>query len=344
MSTTIDEILSQPSTWQSVLDKDNIGNDLKNDLIGKSNIFIGSGTSYYLSLSAASIFSNYANQDAIAVPSAEVFLYPQIIFPKNADDYAAFLISRSGTTTEVLLAGETVQNKLGICTCAVTCRNGSGLTKFGKHKFIIEEADEKSIVMTRSFTSMLLQLQILADALGGGSNFKNLRAIPEFGELNIEQMKFQTKDIVNSNNIESFVFLGHGPLFGIANEAMLKVTEMSISISNEYHSLEFRHGPMSRVNDRTLITFFIANNTMKREGKLVKEMHELGAKTFVVCDKANKELYKSADYLIELNTGMNNFENLILYTPVAQFLGYYQALKKGLDPDKPQNLTQVVTL
>jgi glucosamine--fructose-6-phosphate aminotransferase (isomerizing) len=152
------------------------------------------------------------------------------------------------------------------------------------------------------------------------------------------------EDIINSNIIESFVFLGHGPLFGIANESMLKVTEMSLSISNVYHSLEFRHGPMSRVNENTLITFFVNKQTIDHEKTLIKEMHDLGAKTLVICDKAVKEIRDVADFIVELDTGMEYFENLILYMPITQFMGYYQAVKKGLNPDEPQHLTQVVTL
>ncbi|MFC1784677.1 SIS domain-containing protein [Candidatus Neomarinimicrobiota bacterium] len=345
MSITIKEILSQPKTWQSVLDKKNTNIDnIRNDLIGKTNVFIGSGTSYYLSMSASNIFSKYTKQNAIAVPSAEVFLYPDIIFPKTSNEYSSFLISRSGTTTEVLLAGDVVDKKMGIITSSVTCRKGSGLTNYGKYQFLLDEADEKSVVMTRSFTSMLFQIQLLADSISGGYNYKNLAMVPEFGDALVKQNQSIVKDIINTNNIESFVFLGHGPLFGIANEAMLKVTEMSISISNEYHGLEFRHGPMSRVNESTLITFFIGNDTMEREKSLVNEMHALGAKTLVVCDKAVKEIRNTADYIIELGTGMKNFENLILHAPIAQYMGYYQALKKGLNPDTPQNLTQVVTL
>ncbi len=30
--------------------------------------------------------------------------------------------------------------------------------------------------------------------------------------------------------------------------------------------------------------------------------------------------------------------------PIVQLLGYYTAVAKGLDPDKPKNLTQVVVL
>lgn len=345
MNITINEILSQPATWQAVLN--NFPGDhteIKNDLFGTTNVFVGSGTSFYLSLSAASIFSYYTRQNSFAIPSAEVILYPDLIFPKSSDDYSAFLISRSGMTTEVLLAGDVIEKDRGITTSSITCRKGSELTKYGKYKFLLNEADEKSVVMTRSFTSMLLQIQLLADSISASKHLNQLKRIPKIGESIINNNKSLVEDIINSNNIDSFVFLGHGPLFGIASESMLKVTEMSISISSVYHSLEFRHGPMSRVDENTLITFFVSKQTIGHEKTLIKEMHNLGAKTLVICDIADREIRRNADFIVELNSGMEYFENLILYMPITQLMGYYQAVKKGLNPDEPQNLTQVVTL
>jgi len=345
MSITISEILSQPKTWESVLSKQikNV-DEIRNDLFGKTNLFVGSGTSFYLSQSASSIFSKYTKQNSLAVPSAEVILFPEMIMPKSAENYSAFLISRSGTTTEVLLAGDVIEKEKGIITSSITCRTGSDLTKYGKHKFLLNEADEKSVVMTRSFTSMLFQIQLLADSISGSKYFKQLKKVPDIGESLIRKNQSFIKDMITSNNFKSFVFLGHGPLFGIASEAMLKITEMSISISNVYHSLEFRHGPMSRVDENTLITFFVSKHSSNYEKTLIKEMHDLGAKILVICDKVTSDLNKNADFLIELNPEMDHFENLILYLPIAQFIGYYQAIKKGLNPDEPQNLTQVVTL
>lgn len=345
MSITLKEILSQPATWQTILNYSHGDlSQFKKDVSDKTNVFVGSGTSYYLSQTAASVFSHYTSQNALAIPSAEVIIYPDLLFPKSSNQYSAFLISRSGTTTEVLLAGDIIEKEKGIITSSITCRNGSGLTNYGKYKFILEEADEKSVVMTRSFTSMLFHIQLLADKISGSKHNKQLKSIPEHGDIIINKYRSTIEDIINSNSIESFVFLGQGPLFGLANESMLKVTEMSISISNAYHSLEFRHGPMSRVNKNTLITFFVSDKSAEYETKLINEMHKLGAKTLILCESVNRDFSAAADFVIELNSGMDVFENPILYMPITQLMGYYQAIKKGINPDNPQHLTQIVTL
>jgi hypothetical protein len=54
----------------------------------------------------------------------------------------------------------------------------------------------------------------------------------------------------NLVDFSDFVFLAQGPLFGIASECMLKVTESSSSYAQVFHSLEFRHGPKSIASPR----------------------------------------------------------------------------------------------
>ncbi len=73
-------------------------------------------------------------------------------------------------------------------------------------------------------------------------------------------------------------------------------------------------------------------------------MKKLGAKTLVICEKANDKIYSISDFLVELKSGLSDYARLILYMPITQLLGYYTAKEKGLDPDNPKNLSQVVEI
>jgi len=119
---------------------------------------------------------------------------------------------------------------------------------------------------------------------------------------------------------------------------------MSLSSSEAYHSLEFRHGPMSMADEDMLLTFFISDHGKKEEIALLKEMKRLGVKTLVICEKSDAAMDSAADYLVEMNSGISDFARLVLTMLVPQFLGYYCAKSKGLDPDNPKNLTQVVEI
>ncbi|MCF7827201.1 MAG: SIS domain-containing protein [Candidatus Marinimicrobia bacterium] len=344
---TVIEIMSQPEIWQTVIEKNATLDDTTRKLIKQAKDhrfgFIGSGTSYYLSLSAAAMWKAVTGLQAQAIPSADILFYADLYAQAGGVD-SAVLISRSGTTTEILRAGDTL-TKFGTNRISLTCRAGSELSQMGEYRYLIGNADEKSVVMTRSFTSMLLQIQILASRFSGNQAFfDQLAQVPQAGKRLMDQYDGLPEQIIAANNFTKFIYLGHGPHFGLASEGMLKVKEMSVANSEAYHSLEYRHGPMSLVDEDSLLIFLISDHTGDAEIKLLKEMNALGGKSLAICEKANADILGHADYVVELNSGIEENARLVLTMPILQQLAYANALKKGMEPDKPKNLTQVVTL
>ncbi|NQV14427.1 SIS domain-containing protein [bacterium] len=344
---TVEEIMSQPRIWQSLIKHNENLNGTTADLIKNASDhsfgFIGSGTSYYLSLSAAAMWKAITGLPAQAIPSADIMFYADL-YAKSRGVDSAVLISRSGTTSEILLAGNTL-NKYKTNRISLTCRAESELSRMGEYRYLIGNADEKSVVMTRSFTSMLLQIQILASRFSGNQSFfDQLSSLPDIGTALMGKNNGLAEEIISSNSFTKFIYLGHGPHFGLASEGMLKVKEMSVAHSEAYHSLEFRHGPMSLVDKDTLIIYLLSDHTGDAEIKLIGEMNALGAKSIAICETANTAVSANADYVVELNSGVEENARLILALPILQQLAYHNALKKGMDPDEPRNLTQVVTL
>src|SRR6202021_3190452 len=91
-----------------------------------------------------------------------------------------------------------------------------------------------------------------------------------------------------SRDFADFLFLAQGPLFGIASECMLKVTESSCSYAQVFHSLEFRHGPKSIAGPETLITFLMSEASYAAEVELPEEMKALGAATMIIDNSLDK--------------------------------------------------------
>ena len=84
--------------------------------------------------------------------------------------------------------------------------------------------------------------------------------------------------------IDRIFFLGAGPLYGLANEVMLETKEMSLYYAEAYHPLEFRHGPMSMVNERTLVMGFLSDTGQAEQMHVLKDMKELGARTVALVE------------------------------------------------------------
>jgi len=64
----------------------------------------------------------------------------------------------------------------------------------------------------------------------------------------------------------------------------------------------------------------------------------------VLADQRRKEELGSADYVIQMRSGLSEQARGPLFMPILQLLAYYRAIAKGLDPDRLANLEAVVTL
>jgi len=49
--------------------------------------------------------------------------------------------------------------------------------------------------------------------------------------------------------------------------------------SEAYHSLEFRHGPKSIIDEKTLVTMLLSDSAQEYEADLVKEIRDLGTRS-----------------------------------------------------------------
>jgi glucosamine--fructose-6-phosphate aminotransferase (isomerizing) len=120
--------------------------------------------------------------------------------------------------------------------------------------------------------------------------------------------------------------------------------EMSRSYAQSFHTLEFRHGPKSIVSDTTLITFLLSEANHDTEVEVLEEIKELGGETLVVAKQLTRRARAAADLAVELDCGLPEPYCLAPFVFAGQLVGFYKALHKGLDPDRPPNLSRVVLL
>jgi len=342
------EILSQPECWSECirqLENDAVLHEIAANVPADSEwLFVGCGTSYYLALSAAASFSAITGTPAQAIPASEVLLFPHIALAGRRG-IVPVLISRSGRTTEVVKARDYLERERGIPTIAITCAADQSLAQNSRFPVVLSAAEEQSTVMTRSFSSMLLGLQYLAATLTENADFKQaLKHLPRAAEPLFREIPPRLRDFVERHDFDNYTFLGHGPFYGIACEAALKVMESSCSYAQSFHSLEFRHGPKSIVSPRTLVGFFLSDSGYAAEVNLLEEVKGLGGITFVVTPKADIRVRAMADFLVEVPIDAPECSRIAACIPWGQLLGLYTGLKKGLNPDSPRNLSQVVIL
>jgi glutamine---fructose-6-phosphate transaminase (isomerizing) len=339
------EILSQPHYWETCLAELTHSKTLKEveARFGHSAewLFVGCGSSYYVALAAAATMKSVTGRRAWAIPASEMLLYPELVF--SAVPCVPVLISRSGQTSEVLRAAEMLRDR-DIPSVAISCAQGQLLEKLATVTITVP-ADEQSTVMTRSFTSMLLALQFLAGRISGSPSYCNdLLSMAALAKPALTQVPERIREFVGNHSFTNYVCLGQGPFYGVACEYGLKVMEMSISSSQVFHSLEFRHGPKSVVTPSTLLIFLLSEQGYNAESDLLEEMKSLGGTTMVITNHANARVRAAADLLVESQIALPELARLAPCVVPGQLLALHTGLKKGLNPDSPRYLSRAVIL
>lgn len=340
---TLQEILSQGQAWEKSLPS--IENQTER-FIGwlekpwNEMVFIGCGSTYYLSISAASIWQSITGISARAMPSSELWLFPNKAITNKPSILVAF--SRSGETSETISAIQRYQEQQGDDCLSITCNADSQMARISPQLLEISHAKEISVAQTRAFTSMFLSILYLACKSSGNTKLiDEIKTLPTTFERVIGNYSSMARKLAENPNLTHFVFLGSGANYGLACEAMLKMKEMSLSPSDAFHFLEFRHGPKSMVTPNTLIIGFISDSARDEEVKVLSEMRALGAEVLALVEK-KEDL--QADYIVELNSGVSEDIRSLVMLPILQLMAYYRSISKQLDPDRPKNLDAVVKL
>jgi glutamine---fructose-6-phosphate transaminase (isomerizing) len=346
------EILSEPRCWGECLrvlaENREVDRFLQVTSSRHDWVFIGCGSSYYLAQAAASSWAALTGLAARAIPASELLLFPNLLPGRGAGSQAV-LITRSGHTSEILQAAKYLHSQ-GTPGVAITCTPGQPIQALASASVCMASADEKSMVMTRSFTSMLLALQFLAAKLAKNTAFvDSLGRMARSAQAALDSAVPQVRSFVERNQFADYVYLGQGPYYGLACESALKVTEMSCSYAQSFHTLEFRHGPKSIVGPETLIGFLISESGQDAEIDLLEEVKRLGGTTLVVANRVDDRVRKSSDLVIELSLSSDSepaseYARLAAHILPGQLLGLYTGLKKSVDPDQPRNLSRAVIL
>lgn len=347
-SATLTEILSQPAVWQAQLaelQQSPLIESLLQQTASRTEwLFVGCGTSYYLAEAAACTWTMLTGQRARALPASEVLLFCESAYLKSSD-LQSVIVSRSGSTSEAVRAAKLLSKELRIPSIGITCAANSALEQACDQTIRISAADEKSIVMTRSFTTMLMALQHMAARRANRQDFvESQMAVAVQFAAQINPLCQRVEAFVEKHPCEDFIFLGQGPFHATAREAALKVMEMSCSYSQVFHTLEFRHGPKAVVSPQTCLTFFLSETAMAAESELLVEMKELGAPVIAICNRAIDLVRRSSDFVFELGFDGPELATLLPFIVPLQLLGFFNAIRKNLNPDEPKNLSRVVIL
>lgn len=216
------ELRSQPSLWERAAGLTEHHGELTRP--GERVIAIGCGTSWFVGQCYAALRERAAvgatdAYAASALPSLDLRTYD-----------AALLISRSGTTTEILEVAESLRGVMP--TIAIVADPQSPLTRIADTTLSLPFADEHSVVQTRFATTTIA---LMRAALGDDLR----QAVADATAVIDEVAPHELLDA------EQYTFLGDGWTVGLAHEAALKMRETAQAWTESYPANEYRHGPIA---------------------------------------------------------------------------------------------------
>lgn len=333
---TYTEIKSQTLAWQNALDVVRAKAAALKEITGHYDqvIFTGCGSTYYLSLAGAALFQQLTGKTARAVPGSELlFNTPTVL--NEGKRYLLVAVSRSGTTTETIKAVEKFKSE-GWGEVIVISNYDETLSRLADLGLVLPAGQEQSVAQTRSFASMYVAVTALCTVAAERTDLLDaMDKLPGVGDRLMAQYETLSRQIGEILAYDRFYFLGSGIRYGLACEVNLKMKEMTLTHSEPFHFMEFRHGPMSMAGETAVVVGLLSDNNFAQEQKVLDEMQVKGARILALSETQGD---------IQLRSGLPEEIRGVLYLPLLQLMAFYRSLAKGLTPDRPKNLTAVVTL
>ena len=317
---TANEIAHQPVMWRTLsrylqevkpqLDEFMKGlNDIKNLRI----ILTGAGSSGFVGRAVAGFAAKINGRTYEAIHNTDIISAPEVYLPSRLAETPTLLISfaRSGNSPEsegaVHYARKRVKN---LYELAIVCDGESRLGKTtrtsDKSLLLVmpEGTNDKGFAMTSSVTTMLLAGVAALCHHQYDAIIKDISLLADTVEKSGSAMA-KTAEACAAAGFERAWYLGSGAFTALVQEGALKMMELTNGavVAGSNNAPEFRHGPKTVMNPKTLTVHFIAGDafTAQYDTDLFNEMYnQRDGNRLIALHDANKPM--QADWLVPYQT------------------------------------------
>lgn len=349
---TAKEISGQPELWKNLSEtffnvSEEIENFLQDSYSQIDNIILtGAGTSAFIGLSLQGPLFRNTKILTRAIATTEIVSHPQDFFNERQ---IPLIISfaRSGNSPESCAAIELADKFSNKCFhLIITCDANGALAHCESsnpaYVFVLpDEANDKSLAMTGSYSGMLLTGLMMAYIKNPEKIKEQVSLLIQAGE-HIFSFKNSMLQKIADMDFKRAFFIGSGGMLGTATEAALKLQELTdgkiICKTDSY--LGLRHGPKAVIDEKTLVVYFLSSNAYvkKYETDLIQAMAHGNHTMFQLA--VGEHFEKMHNFDAQVNFGIDNRSIDEDFLPVCaiipgQLLGFYKSLQVGLKPDTP---------
>jgi tagatose-6-phosphate ketose/aldose isomerase len=355
---TLREIAQQPVTWIETADRMLAHLPLIDSMLeeagvrqGKGAVVLtGSGSSHYVGECLALPLQQALRVPVLAVAAGQILTHPDSSVPP-VGPYGVVSLARSGNSPESAAALDLLLADGRASHLVLTC-NGEGAlaTRYRTRPrvrvvVLDEKTNDQSLVMTSSFTNMVLAGWALGPRGTAGGYRARAQAVARAAVSLLERSADGLARVAR-RGFSSAVYLGSGCRLGGARESSLKMLEMSdgrVSTLAESY-LGLRHGPMAAVREDTLVVAFLSSNPVVRayELDLLRELDRkrLGSSRVIVGSSVPPGLgTRQEDLVVDTAAAgaLSDSDIVLVDVVVGQILAFFRCLGAGLRPDSPSS-------
>lgn len=312
-------------------------------------VIVACGSAYHAGMTGKYVLEGMA-RIPVEVDLASEFRYRD---PILAEGTLVIVVSQSGETADSLAALREAKKK-GCKVLGIVNVVGSSIAREADNVLYTWAGPEIAVATTKAYSCQLTALYLLAMrfayARGAISESELAEMIEDLKKLPAQvEMLLSHKDRIQkfANRYlaaRSIFFIGRGIDYAISLEGSLKLKEVSYIHSEAYAAGELKHGTISLIEEGTLVTAVLTQEDLYK--KMLSNMEEVktrGAFVMAVTNEGNLDVEKAADYVVYIPETNRFFTNSLAIVPL-QLFGYYVAVGRGCDVDKPRNLAKSVTV
>lgn len=312
-------------------------------------IIVACGSAYHVGVVGQYVIES-ASRIPVRVELASEFRYRDPIMNEND---LVIVISQSGETADSLAALR-LAKKMNIKTLGIVNVVGSSIAREADFVFYTLAGPEIAVATTKAYSAQLIAIYALAIQLGKyreiidenryTSLIEEMETLPEKMERVLSDKERIQWFASKYANAQDMYFIGRGIDYAVSLEGSLKMKEISYVHSEAYAAGEIKHGPISLIEDGTLVIGICTDKKLfeKTRSNMV-EVKSRGAYLMGLTSYGNYSIEDTADFTVYIPQTDPYFTTSLAIIPL-QLLGYYLSVAKGLNVDKPRNLAKSVTV
>lgn len=273
---------------------------------------------------------------ALATPS----LYTIYRRPPRLKNALVIGISQSGKSPDIVSVVEDAKRQ-GVLTAAITNFGDSDLASQADFVVGLHAGVERSIAATKTYTSELMAIAMLAAHLSGEADtIDALARVPEAAAkvLAIAPMVAQVAE--RYRYMTACVVIGRGYNYASAFELALKLKELTYTIAEPYSSADFLHGPLALIeNGFPVIVVAPAGVVLPEMRDFIRVLRQREAEPLVISDDA--ETLALGRIALPLQASLPEWLSPLTAIVPGQLFAMYLAHARDYDPDHPRGLRKV---